>query len=220
MSPFNKSEDIDTVYIDYYPYFDKNNLIRSIENLYYRSPVAQVPKNYKNTNELSAHMPTLFRNKKITLEWVIKIKNWEDRFIAISFLTLSRCGGKATWVYIWDWNISTIHELFKRYRAYWKNSKWLLKINKCIFLIHIAKPLIVLTTIVLLILWLIWNLLFTIPFILVYLGFLVLTIKYSINYIDKEPKRLLFKICLLWPFFLMLRYIYVLIWILSLLFIK
>lgn len=213
MAPFNKSENIDAVYIDYYPYFDNDNFVRSLENFYYYSPVLKVPWDYKKRKIPSLHMPTLFRNKDIDLSGVKNIKNWEDRYIAVSFLEKLRDGWKSQWKIFLDVNNVSWKELYKRYVVYWKNSKWLLISNKKMFIIHISKPIIVLLCLTLSLLWTI-NTLFIMPFLILYSWFLALTIKYSLNY-KNESNWLILKICAIWPFYLMIRYIFVFIWMLK-----
>lgn len=216
MKPFNENPKVDIGYIDYYPFFDKKNIVRSIENFYYVSPVLKTPKNFKTIKTLTWHMPTLFRKKNINLEWVFSIKNWEDRFIALQFLKNSWENAKAEGVYLFDWQIISIFPwLYKRYSAYGKNGLWLLKISRKLFLFHILKPSIV-----------VWCLLFwfasligmksmlALPLVILYFWFFWLTLRYLLNY-KKESKILLFQIALFWPFFLMLRYVFVFIWLLK-----
>lgn len=216
MKPFNEDKNIDAVYINYYPYFDYNNLLRSLENFYYYSPVIHAPKTYSTLKIPTYHMPTLFRNKKIDLSEIQTIKNGEDRFIAVSFLKLSNKNWLANWNIILDVNNITFKELFDRYYKYWKNSLWLIKSNKKLFFIHILKPLIVFLSLISVLIWTTnYNLFYILPFFLLYFLFLILTIKY-IFYYKKEKKLLLFNVITFWPLFLISRYLFVFIGILRL----
>lgn len=215
MKPFNENPKVDIGYIDYYPFFDKKNIVRSIENFYYYSPVLETPNNYKNRKNPSLHMPTLFRNKSIDLSWVKNIKNWEDRFIAISFLKEAKVIGKSEWNIILDVNNWSFDELYKRYVSYWKNSLWFFYTNKKMFFIHILKPIILIWSVVFALLGILFaRRLYTLPLILIYFWFFWLTLRYLLNY-KKESKILLFQIALFWPFFLILRYVFIFIWLLK-----
>ena len=221
VKPFIENEKIDCVFIDYQPFIDKNNIVRTLENLYYYAPVWKTPNNYENLKKVTYHMPTIFRNKKIDLSWIEKIKNWEDRFIARKFIENSRLNWKADWKVILDVNNQSLKELINRYIKYWKNSLWLVKPDKKLFILHILKPLVVVFSIFLFLLWIYLifitkNLLFLIlliPLIWLYLFFLLLTIKYALEYVYSFDKKLFLKNILIWPFFLMFRYVLVFIWL-------
>ncbi len=217
MKPFNDDDAVDAVYIDYYPYFDDKNIVRSLENFYYYSPVIKSPANLESLRIPSSHMPTLFRNKKIDLSWIQDIKNGEDRFIAVEFLKESKKNALSHWNIVLDVNNKTIKELFERYFKYGKNSLWILKSNKKLFISHLIKPMIITVLILLFIIWLIiGNILLISPFILLYLCLLLLTIKWSLYY-KKTRGLFLFKIIGFWPFFLISRYVSVFVGLLDML---
>lgn len=212
MEPFNNDPTCDTVYIEYYPYFDNTNFVRSLENFYYYSPTLKVPKNYKYLKEPVSHMPSIFRYKILDLSWVEKILNWEDRYIASVFFKQLRNVGICDWNMILDVNNLSMNELYKRYITYWKNSLWLYKVNKKIFYLHIIKPLSVFISFALFIAAFFTNYYFIAPFCLLYLLFLWITIYYT-NLYKKESKKLLAKFIVFWPFYLLSRYIFLFLWL-------
>lgn len=212
MLPFNNNNLVDVVYIKYQPYFDEDNIIRSLENFYYYSPVLNAPVNYALLKEPSSHMPTLFRKKALDLSWVKSIKNWEDRYIAKIFLENSVEAALAEWNIILDVNNKDITELLVRYFKYWKNAKWLLKTSFKTFVVAVIKPLIVLFSLILCLIGLMfgWTLL-VIPLLWIYSFLFLLTLFYVMNY--RKYFVLKLYILLVGPFFILLRYLSMAVWL-------
>lgn len=207
IKPFAEDNEVDVVYIDYTPFVDQNNFIRTMENIFYSARVAKAPTDYKTRTTPSGHMPTVFRRKNIDLTSLYNIKNGEDRFIAENFLKISRKRALAQGEYKFDGAILNLHNLYKRHFNYGKNSLGLWKVNKLIFFKHIIRPFALILSILLFIFGLIYNWLLCTPFILILIIFEIITIKYSHGYL--KSKKILIKAILLGPLILAIRYIYI-----------
>lgn len=214
MKPFNDDDEIDAVYIAYYPCFFEGNMVRSLENFYYYAPTLNPPSNYLTLRNPALHMPTLFRNKKLDLSKVQHLKNGEDRFIATKFLKEARKIWLAEGIYLLDVNNLSRSELAKRYISYGKNSLGLLASNKKMFLLHLMKPIVVALALLSLIVAFFTNWLLILPFCFIYGWLFVLTIIWFLKMKKKKYGRPPMYCLILWPTFLLLRYIYLFIWIL------